>query len=78
MKLEERLESIKEFTKLDIQRIANISERTLERNIKDLVNMGYVCKKKKNRRISEKNIYYINPYFSYTTEFTTFETSSFN
>lgn len=64
MKLANSLENIKEFTKEDIQKYADISERTLERNIKDLVNLGYICKRKENRRIGDKYIYYINPYFS--------------
>ena len=73
MKLSEKIDSIKEFTKKDIQQIADISERTLERNIKDLVTMGYVCKMRKNRRQGEEYIYYINPYFSTINGFTMLE-----
>lgn len=73
MKLAEQIEGIKEFTKQDIQQVANISERTLERNIKDIVAMGYVCKRKSNRRNGEQYIYYINPYFSSTNGFTMLE-----
>lgn len=73
MKLVEQVEGIKEFTKQDIQQSANIAERTLERNIKDLVAMGYVCKRKSNRRQGEQYIYYINPYFSSINGFTMLE-----
>lgn len=73
MKLAEQVAGIKEFTKKDIQEFANIVERTLERNIKDLVAMGYVCKRKSNRRLGEEYIYYINPYFSSINGFTMLE-----
>ena len=73
MKLAEQIDGIKEFTKQDIQQEAGIVERTLERNIKDLVAMGYVCKRKSNRRNGEQYIYYINPYFSSTNGFTMLE-----
>lgn len=73
LKLSEQIDGIKEFTKQDIQQSANIVERTLERNIKDLVAMGYVCKRKSNRRQGEQYIYYINPYFSSINGFTMLE-----
>lgn len=73
IKLKEQIDSVKEFTKQDIQEVANIVERTLERNIKDLVAMGYVCKRRTNRRLKEKYIYYINPYFNKTAGFTMIE-----
>lgn len=73
MKLANSLEHIEEFTKEDIQKYADISERTLERNIKDLVSLGYVCKRKENRRIGDKYIYYINPYFSSIEGYTMLE-----
>lgn len=70
MKLAQSLDNIQEFTKKDIEKYANISERTIERNTKDLVNMGYINKRRTNRRIGEKYIYYINPYISTTTGYT--------
>ena len=73
MKLANSLENINEFTKDDIQKYADISERTVERNIKDLVNLGYICKRKENRRIGDKYIYYINPYFSSIDGYTMIE-----
>lgn len=73
MKLIEQIDGIKEFTKQDIQQSADIVERTLERNIKDLVAMGYICKRKSNRRQGEQYIYYINPYFSSINGFTMLE-----
>lgn len=73
MKLVESLKNINEFTKEDIQKYSEISERTVERNIKDLVNLGYICKRKENRRLGEKYIYYVNPYFSSIDGYTTLE-----
>lgn len=73
MKLTEQIDGIKEFTKQDIQQSADIVERTLERNIKDLVAMGYICKRKSNRRQGEQYIYYINTYFSSINGFTMLE-----
>lgn len=73
LKLAEAIDGVKEFTKKDIQMAADIVERTVERNIKDLVNMGYICKRRTNRRIGEEYIYYINPYFSTTAGFTMLE-----
>lgn len=74
MKLAKSLDNLSELTKEDIQEYASISERTVERNIKDLVNMGYICKRKENRRIGDKYIYYINPYFSTIEGYTMIET----
>ncbi|MBQ8997208.1 MAG: hypothetical protein IJ086_00780 [Clostridium sp.] len=73
MKLANSLENIEEFTKEDIQKYADISERTVERNIKDLVGLGYICKRKENRRLGDKYIYYINPYFSSIEGYTMLE-----
>lgn len=75
MKLAKSLDDLKELTKEDIQKYADISERTVERNMKDLVSMGYVCKRKENRRLGEKYIYYINPYFSTIEGYTMIENS---
>ncbi|OLN33841.1 hypothetical protein [Desulfosporosinus metallidurans] len=73
MKLEEKISGIKEYTKKDIQRIADISERTIERNMKDLVAMGYICKRRTNRRQKEEYIFHISPYFSSVQGFTMLE-----
>ncbi len=73
LKLKNKVDNIKNFTKKSIQEITNISEKTLERNIKDLVAKGYVCKTRSNRRQGEKYIYYINPYFSAVEGFTMLE-----
>lgn len=76
MKLSNKIDQIKNFEKQDIQQITNICERTLERNIKDLVNLGYVCKRRSNRRLGEKYEYYINPYFNKTAGFTMIDNST--
>lgn len=73
LRLAEKLDGVKEFTKKDIQKYAQISERTVERNIKDLVAMSYVCKRRSNRRNGEEYIFYLNPYFSTKEGFSTVE-----
>ena len=73
MKLGEKINGVKEYTKKDIQSIADIVERTVERNTKDLVNMGYINKRRSNRRREEEYTYYINPIFSSTEGFTMLE-----
>lgn len=64
MKLAAELGEVKEFSKKDIQRFANISERTVERNIKALVTRKYISKRRSNRRKGETYVYYLTPYFS--------------
>ena len=73
MKLTEQIDGIKEFTQKEIEDISQISRRTFFRNITDLISMGYVCKKRANRRQGEEYIYYINPYFSSINGFTMLE-----
>ncbi len=73
MKLYNALDGVEEFTNEDIQAYAEISDSTFKRNIKDLVNLGYICKRKENRRLGEKYIYYINPYFSSIEGYTLIE-----
>lgn len=71
MKLAAELGVVKEFSKKDIQRFANISERTIERNIKALVAKKYVSKRRSNRRKGETYVYYLTPYFSAAEGYTT-------
>lgn len=73
LKLTEQIDGIKEFTQKEIEEISQISRRTFFRNITDLISMGYVCKKRANRRQGEEYIYYINPYFSSINGFTMLE-----
>lgn len=73
LKLAEQVDGIKEFTQKEIEDISQISRRTFFRNINDLLSMGYVCKKRANRRLGEEYIYYINPYFSSINGFTMLE-----
>jgi hypothetical protein len=75
LKLAESIDGITEFTKKDIQKYANIGERTIERNIKHIVNMGYICKRRTNRRMKEEYVYSINTHFSVTAGFTMLENS---
>ncbi len=78
LKLAEKLMGMEDFSRSAMQKIVGISERTLDRNIKDVLRTGYICKKKNNcnKRLGEKYSYYINPYFSATRGFTTIETST--
>lgn len=73
LKLAEQVDGIKEFTQKEIEDISQISRRTFFRNITDLISMGYVCKKRANRRNGEEYIYYMNPYFSSINGFTMLE-----
>ncbi|MCM3000002.1 helix-turn-helix domain-containing protein [Paenibacillus cellulositrophicus] len=72
MKLAAELGEVKEFSKKDIQRFANMSERTVERNIKVLVAKKYVSKRRSNRRNGEAYVYYPTPYFSTGEGFSSF------
>lgn len=73
LKLTEQVDGVKEFTQKEIEDISQISRRTFFRNINDLLSMGYICKRKSNRRLGEEYIYYINPYFSSINGFTMLE-----
>lgn len=73
MKLTEQIEGIKEFTQKEILECAEIGRATFYRNVTDLLAMGYLCKKRTNRRNGEEYIYYINPYFSSIAGFTMLE-----
>ncbi|WP_025680640.1 helix-turn-helix domain-containing protein [Paenibacillus massiliensis] len=76
MILGESLEGIKNFGKLDIQRYAQISERTLERNMKELVLKGHVTKRRGNRRTGEGIAYYLNPFFNSVSGFTALDNAT--
>ncbi|MCM3591245.1 helix-turn-helix domain-containing protein [Brevibacillus borstelensis] len=76
MKLGESLNGVKNFSKADIQKYAQVSERTMERNIKDLLSKGHVCKRRGNRRNGEGHVYYTNPYFNSVAGFTMLENAT--
>lgn len=76
MKLGESLDGVKNFSKTDIQKYAQVSERTMERNMKDLVSNGHVCKRRGNRRNGEGHVYYTNPYFNSIAGFTMLENAT--
>ncbi|NOU53736.1 hypothetical protein HN020_02820 [Brevibacillus borstelensis] len=76
IKLGESLDGVKNFSKADIQKYAQVSERTMERNIKDLLSKGHVCKRRGNRRSGEGHVYYINPYFNSVAGFTMLENAT--
>ncbi|MCM3786217.1 helix-turn-helix domain-containing protein [Neobacillus mesonae] len=73
MKLNQSLYGANNFNKMEIQSIAQISERTLERNMRCLVSTKHVSKRRGNRRIGEGHVYYINPYFNTSQGFTMIE-----
>jgi hypothetical protein len=71
LKRAEQLYGKKEFSKKEILNYAEVSERTLERNMKCLVTTGYVCKRRGvHGQKGQGNMYYINPYFSMKEGFT--------
>lgn len=76
MKLGESIDGRNNFNKLEIQNYAQISERTLERNMRDLVSTRHISKRRGNRRGGEGHIYYINPYFNATKGFISIEKST--
>lgn len=73
LKLHEQIEGIKEFTQKEILDYTEIGRATFYRNVSDLLAMGYLCKKRANRRQGEEYIYYINPYFNSINGFTMLE-----
>ena len=73
MKLATSIDGIKSFQKSDIQNYAQVSERTVERNIEYLVTMNYVSKRRACRRKGEGYTYYLNPYFNSVEGFTLIE-----
>ena len=76
MKLGEILDGVKNFSKADIQKYAKVSERTMERNIKNLLSKRYVCKRRGNRRNGEGHVYYTNPYFNAVAGFIMLENAT--
>lgn len=76
MKLFEKVEDIKEWTREDICRVADISLKTFNRNIKDLLKLGYLDKARGIKMFGEKYKFYINKYYNKDEGFTTFETGT--
>lgn len=72
IKMAAEIKDKKEFTKMDIQYFSNMSERTVERNIKALVEKNMVSKRRSNRRKGEAYVYYPTPYFSTGEGYTSF------
>ncbi|PBG25662.1 hypothetical protein BGU81_12680 [Clostridioides difficile] len=72
LKLAEQLDGIKEFTRQEIQ---NYLELIDEDNMSDLIEDGYLCKRRVNRNKEEEYVFYINPYFSSIDGFTMLENS---
>jgi len=70
IKLENSIYKTEHFNQKNIESLANISRSAFFRNIIDLIDKGYISKKRANRRNKEEYIYYINPYFSATAGFT--------
>jgi len=51
-------------TKEDIADFLGVSEKTVMRNLDQLLKLGHITKRKTNRREGQKYEYYVNPYFS--------------
>ncbi len=77
LKLAEK-EGYKHFSRDDMRKAVGISERTLDRNIRNILRSGYLCKRKKGcvKQKGEKYTYYLNPYFSSVSGFTSVETAT--
>lgn len=76
MKLVGCVNGISNFNKLDIQEYAQISQRTMERNIRHLLSTRHISKRNGNRRSGEGHVYYINPYYNATKGFTMIENAT--
>lgn len=76
IKLNDKKEGNRNYTINELIEITGVARSTFLKNIKDLISMGYICKKRANRRIKDKYEYYINPYFSLTKGFTMLETAT--
>lgn len=73
MMLGKSISDSKNFKREDILKLADISYRTFTRNIKSLVKLGFVIKKKTAKTKGSGYLYYINPYFRMGKGFTTID-----
>ncbi|HHX61496.1 MAG TPA: hypothetical protein GX707_12425 [Epulopiscium sp.] len=64
------------FTPIEISDTCGISARTFYRNIDSLTKLGYICKKRANKKDNKEYTYYINPYFNSTKGFVLLETAT--
>ncbi|WP_040214681.1 hypothetical protein [Clostridium polynesiense] len=76
LKLINKTDGIMEFTKTDVMKYVGISGSTFNRNIQFLLKLGYINKKRTNRRCREGYVYYLNPYFSSTRGYTCLENAA--
>lgn len=76
LKLSHKRDGLNEWTINDIVKIAKISLNTFHRNINYLLSLGYICKRRANRRLGEQYVYYLNPYFSSTKGYITLENAT--
>lgn len=76
MKVFEKLEDIKSWSRNDIMRAADISDKTFKRNIEELIISGFIDKTKGVKREGQSYTYYINRYFDSSKGFTIFETAT--
>ena len=73
MRTFEKIEGIAEWTKEDIARVAQISEKTFYRNIDELTKLGFIDKRRGQKREREGYKYFINKFFSKTKGYTSFQ-----
>ena len=76
MRTFEKIEGIAEWTKEDIARVAQISEKTFFRNIDELTKLGFIDKRRGQKREREGYKYFINKFFSKTKGYTSFPVST--
>lgn len=70
IKLAESVDGVKTFNKAEIQKNARISDSTFKRNMKPLVILNFVSKRRACRSKGEDYAYYLNPYFNSIKGFT--------
>lgn len=75
LKLYEKLDNIKDWTMVDILKAACIPERTFFRHIDELVNLGFINKRKCFKG-DNGYFYCLNPYYDKSKGFTIFDTGT--
>lgn len=76
MKTFEKIEGISEWTKEDIARVAQISEKTFFRNIDELRKLGFIDKRRGQKREREGYKYFTNKFFNKAKGYTSFPVST--
>lgn len=76
MKVFEIVDNIKVWNNSDIAKAADISIKSVQRNLEVLINLGYIDKRRGYKKSGEKYTYCINSFYNKTKGFTMFETGT--